>query len=88
LAQNYNTAGGATWPVGDFTHDGVVDFNDLVKLAQNYNAALPAEPIAGAAASFEADRARAFAAVPEPGVIAVAAPLLILGCRRARRVGR
>jgi hypothetical protein len=27
------------WLNGDFTYDGIVDFNDLVKLAQNYNTA-------------------------------------------------
>jgi Concanavalin A-like lectin/glucanases superfamily/PA14 domain len=42
LAQNYNTASGATWAKGDFTYDGAVNFNDLVALAQNYGTTLAA----------------------------------------------
>jgi hypothetical protein len=42
VAQNYNTASGATFDKGDFTYDGKVDFNDLVILAQRYNTTLPA----------------------------------------------
>ena len=70
LAQNYNTTVSATtqswWNHGDFTYDGIVDFNDLVKLAQNYNTALPSSPIPGAPVDFNADLAKAFASVPEP----------------------
>lgn len=36
LAQNYNTATGATWSLGDSTYDGAVNFDDLLALAQNY----------------------------------------------------
>ena len=66
--------------------DGVTDFNDLVKLAQNYNTALPTEPIAGASAVFEADLARAFASVPEPGTLSLLG-LGVIGllARRKRR---
>jgi hypothetical protein len=85
LAQNYNTtvpASGSAWYRGDFNYDGTVDFNDLVKLAQNYNSALPGEPIAGAPAAFEADLARAFAAVPEPGFLGFIGLGLLLTRRR------
>jgi hypothetical protein len=91
LAQNYNTTVSDSteswWNKGDFTYDGITDFNDLVKLAQNYNTALPSEPIPGASAGFEADLARAFASVPEPGTISVLAigALALLGRRRGRR---
>jgi hypothetical protein len=90
LAQNYNTTVSAVteswWNKGDFTYDGITDFNDLVKLAQNYNTALPSGPIPGASAAFEADLARAFATVPEPGGLALvgAAAALCLNVRRRR----
>jgi hypothetical protein len=71
LAQNYNatvsTTPGSWWARGDFDYDGRVSFSDLVRLAQNYNASLPAGPIPGAAAGFDAEVAAAFAVVPEPG---------------------
>jgi hypothetical protein len=67
LAQSYNTSG-KTWFSGDFTYDGNVDFNDLVVLAQHYNQAVPADVALGSAA-FSADLGRAFASVPEPGVV-------------------
>jgi hypothetical protein len=40
LAQNYNTASGATWREGDFNFDGRVNFSDLVILAENYRSGL------------------------------------------------
>ena len=53
IAQNYNTAGGKTFPDGDFNYDGTVDFNELVLLAQRHNTTLAvaaaATPVAGAA---------------------------------------
>jgi len=57
-----------------------------VKLAQNYNTALPTEPVPGASAEFQADLARAFANVPEPSTLALA---VVAACgfamRRRRR---
>jgi fibronectin-binding autotransporter adhesin len=90
LAQNYNVLDGSrVWTQGDFTYDGNVDFTDLVKLAQNYNLTLPAAgAIPGAAAGFEEDLARAFAAVPEPGVGAlVTVGAALAGVHRRRRGG-
>jgi hypothetical protein len=82
LAQNYNSGSGEkVWAQGDFDYDGVVDFNDLVALAQNYNAALPAQVVGGAGGGFDADLARAFAAVPEPSAFG----LLAMGALAARR---
>jgi hypothetical protein len=84
LAQNYNSSGRGWWEA-DFTYDGVTDFNDLVKLAQNYHAALPAEPISGAAPTFEADLARATTHVPEPGrAVGLIAGMIWMG-RKSRR---
>jgi len=93
LAQNYNTTVSSTteswWTHGDFTYDGITDFNDLVKLAQNYNTALPAGALAipGASAAFEADLARAFASVPEPGTLGTLGLVgaAVMGRRRRRR---
>lgn len=85
VAQNYGaSAGTAVWRKGDFDYDGNVGFSDLVAVAQNYGAALPAAPIPGASATFEADMARAFAAVPEPGTLALMAGLTPLLLRRRR----
>jgi autotransporter-associated beta strand protein len=92
LAQNYNTTVSATtdswWNKGDFTYDGIVDFNDLVKLAQNYNTAIPTDPIAGASAVFQADLARAFASVPEPGTLSILGlgAVALMGRRRRRKI--
>jgi hypothetical protein len=90
LAQNYNTTVSATteswWNKGDVTYDGIVDFNDLVKLAQNYNTGLPTEPIPGAPVGFEADLARAFASVPEPGMMSLFAVAGMGLMARRRRV--
>jgi fibronectin-binding autotransporter adhesin len=91
LAQNYNVVDGTrTWFLGDFTYDGNVNFADLVKLAQNYNTTLPAEPIAGASADFQADLAAAFASVPEPGTLGLLglAACGFAGRRRRRASGR
>jgi autotransporter-associated beta strand protein len=89
LAQNYNTtlAVDSWWNNGDFTYDGTVDFNDLVKLAQNYNTSLPGGAVPGAPVGFEADLAAAFAAVPEPGAIALLglAGCAVMGGRQRRR---
>jgi len=86
LAQSYNiTDGKRQWSNGDFNYDGNVDFLDLAKLAQNYNTALPSSPIPGASAEFNADLARAFASVPEPGFLSILALAPLLGGRRRRR---
>jgi len=75
LAQNYNTSGGKTWFNGDFNYDGNVDFNDLVLLAQNYNTPVASDPVFGAA--FNADMAKAFASVPEPGLLSLAGAAVV-----------
>jgi hypothetical protein len=90
LAQNYNTTvkdnSDSWWTRGDFNYDGNVDFLDLALLAQNYNTALPSQAIPGASAAFEADLARAFASVPEPGTLGLmSAAALALLTRRRRR---
>jgi hypothetical protein len=72
LAQNYNgPAGDASWYNADFNFDGVVDFNDLVSLAQNYNTSLPsaAQLASFGGAGFAGDFAAALAQVPEPGTV-------------------
>jgi hypothetical protein len=83
LAQNYNSSG-KTWFEGDFNYDGNVDFGDLAILAQNYNQPVPGAPIGSQ--SFEADMAKAFAAVPEPTFSSVAMMVLaVTGIRRGKR---
>jgi hypothetical protein len=91
LAQNYNvTDGNRVWTDGDFTYDGNVDFNDLAKMAQNYNTFLPSPAdiaLLGGGAAFAEDVARAFAQVPEPGVLSVlgVAAGMLAGRRRRCR---
>jgi hypothetical protein len=88
LAQSYNvTDGTRRWSTGDFNYDGNTDFLDLAKLAQNYNTALPSEAIPGAPVDFQADLAKAFAAVPEPGTISMLGigAVALLARRRNRR---
>jgi autotransporter-associated beta strand protein len=88
LAQSYNvTDGTRQWSNGDFDYNGNTDFLDLAKLAQNYNTALPTSPIPGAPADFQADLARAFAAVPEPATstLALIAAGALATQRRRRR---
>jgi fibronectin-binding autotransporter adhesin len=93
LAQSYNvTDGTRTWAQGDYNYDGNVDFIDLAKLAQNYNTSLlggAAMIPAGAPAGFEADLARAFAEVPEPGSLGLILGAFLLAGRRSssRRAG-
>lgn len=71
VAQHYGQSG-KFWNDGDFNYDGKVDFADLVAVAQNYGAGLPSAPVPGASVDFDADMARAFAAVPEPGSMMLA----------------
>lgn len=86
LAQSYNVTNGTRqWSTGDVNFDGNTDFLDLAKLAQNYNTALPSAPIPGASVQFNADLARAFASVPEPGFLSILALAPLLGGRRRRR---
>jgi hypothetical protein len=89
LAQNYNiTDGSRRWFTGDFTYDGNADFADLVKLAQNYNTALPAAAAAmipGASAQFASDLSAAMAGVPEPSGVGIVAVGLVGISRRRRR---
>jgi autotransporter-associated beta strand protein len=87
LAQSYNvTDGTRQWSTGDVNYDGNTDFLDLAKMAQNYNTALGAPAVPGASADFNADLARAFAAVPEPGTISLLGlgAVAMLGRRRRR----
>lgn len=63
----------AWWTSGDFNYDGVINFNDLVAVAQNYGAAFGPAPITGASAAFDADVAAAFANVLEPSMLGLAA---------------
>jgi len=84
LAQSYNTSG-KTWFSGDFTYDGSVDFNDLVVLAQHYGQPVPSDVALGSTA-FNADLARAFASVPEPGVVGLVGVFSVsLALKRGRK---
>jgi hypothetical protein len=85
LAQNYNASSGKTWFDGDFNYDGSVDFLDLALMAQNYNQPVPSDP-ALASPAFDADLARAFASVPEPGTLCgLGMGWLVLASRRRNR---
>ena len=86
FASHFGLAG-ETWSDGDFNYDGLVNFADLLTLARNYNQALPAGPIPGSPAGFDADLSAAFAtAVPEPAALAVGlVGAAIVATRRRRR---
>ena len=73
VAQNYGATNGKFWSEGNFNYDANVDFADLVTVAQNYGTAFPAEPIPGVSPEFAADVAIAFAQVPEPTFMGLAA---------------
>jgi len=88
LASHYNHPAAADWYQGDFNYDGVVNFTDLLMLARNYNTALPAGPVPGAPAEFNADLAAIATAVPEPaglGIVLSGAAVLAARPRRSRR---
>jgi hypothetical protein len=71
-------AGGMTYGDGDFNYDGSVDFNDMVLLAQRYNTALAAPPVA--APVFSASRIK-------PPDLAPRRPAAIRPARRELRGG-
>jgi hypothetical protein len=68
LARNYGKDS-KSWFEGDFDYSGAVNFSDLLALAKNYGKPVPSSP--EFSASFNADVASAFAAVPEPGTLSV-----------------
>ena len=78
LARHYGSTG-ATWSTGDFDADGSVDFADLTALARNY----------GQRISFPAGATEpAFAHLPEPVVIEVLGPGILLFLRQVIIVRR
>jgi hypothetical protein len=81
VAQNYGQ-GNRFWNDGDFNYDGIVNFADLVSIAQHYGHDLPSAPVPGASAGFDEDMARAFAGVPEPGMLCLMGILPLLTRRR------
>jgi hypothetical protein len=70
---------------GDTNYDGKVDVTDLGNLASNYGGALATGPSAGAVMT--ARVSASVAAVPEPAIISLLAPALLLTSRRRRRAG-
>jgi hypothetical protein len=82
VAQNYDGTN-RTWFEGDFDGDGVVGFTDLVTIAQRYDQPVPSDPAFGS--SFQADVARAFASVPEPGTIGLLGGLALFGLGSRKR---
>jgi hypothetical protein len=70
LASNFGGASNKLWNEGDFNYDGTVNTADFNALASNFNLALPA-PALGTL-------------VPEPMLMALAAPSLLVLARRRR----
>ena len=74
LRRNFGATGGrAVWQNGDFDYDGRVGPRDLLLLRGNLGDRMPDVPPAR------------FAAVPEPGALAVLIPLAAFALRRRRR---
>jgi len=84
LASHFNSPG--TWQEGDLNGDHLVTIGDFIDLSSNFGASYAGDvtPIspsdAAALSSFAA--AHAGAPVPEPALISLLAPALLLGRRR------
>ncbi len=81
LAQHYGQSS-VTWTDGDSNYDLKVDFADLLALAQNYGFGASREPIEDLPTVFRIDVEHAFAAVPEPTLLAAAGLVPFLSRRR------
>jgi autotransporter-associated beta strand protein len=83
LASNFNSAGG--WQEGDLNYDGMVTISDFIDLASNFNQTYSGQtlPINPADMKMLADFAEAHgASVPEPALLALSLPSLLLVRRR------
>jgi len=88
LASSYGATSGALWVQGDTNHDGAVDVTDLGNLASNYGGHLASGPSVGASMTASASSLVASgAAVPEPAVIGMLVPAMLMMSRRRRKQG-
>jgi hypothetical protein len=88
LASHFNSSG-ATWQDGDLNYDGQVTISDFIDLASNFGATYSGAvlPLNPADAQLLSDFASSHgASVPEPSLLALTTPLLLLPARRRRRL--
>ncbi|HEV8293482.1 MAG TPA: hypothetical protein VGP94_16210, partial [Tepidisphaeraceae bacterium] len=86
LASHFNSPG--TWQEGDLNGDFMVTIGDFIDLASNFNSSYSGNvmPISPTEAAMLADFAAAHGGgpVPEPAMMSLLAPALLLGRRRRR----
>jgi hypothetical protein len=88
VAQHWGTTGN-DWAEGNFTNDpsGMVDFPDLVAVAENFDQPLTPDQAAQLSPAMVSEWALALDQVPEPGTLAIGMAILMgMAWRRQRAI--